>query len=120
LDIIENEKHNIKLTGQLMALTTVPTMVLNPNPASGNQDHSNPSCTLVENASTWSWLWTGGYIKGRSTISGTDEVSQKIIIMNVPGHLTTILNPQIVTASTLPDLHLLNNELTQLNSQHLL
>ena len=65
-------------------------------------------------------MWAGGCVKGKLLVAGTDEVSEKSIIVNVPGHLTAALNPQMICANMLQHLLLMENECIQLNSKHLL
>jgi hypothetical protein len=70
LDQLTNERHNVKLTGQVMSLTAVPALALVPN-AIGNMtiasldsgDSQDSMDSDSQMTSTWSWLWAGGYIK---------------------------------------------------------
>lgn len=124
LDQLTNEWHNIKLTGQVMSLTAMPALALVPDTISDMTISSSGSQDLMgsdlQTMSTWSWLWAGGYVKTKSSIIGTDEVSEKIIVVHVPGHLTMALNPQMICADQLQDLPLTESEHTQLNSKCLL
>jgi hypothetical protein len=103
-----------------MSLTAVPTVALGADTTTSTEAGRDIPDTELEKASTWSWLWTGGYVKAKAAIAGTDEVSEKVIIVNVPGHLTMALNPRMVLANSLKNLHLPDNELSQLNSKRLL
>jgi hypothetical protein len=120
LETLSNEWQNIKITGQLMSLTAVPTVVLGADMNTSTEAGRNIPDTEPEELSTWSWLWTGGYAKAKAAVAGTDEVLEKVIIVNVPGHLTMALNPRMVSADSLKNLHLPDNELSQLNSKRLL
>jgi hypothetical protein len=120
LETLSNERQNIKITGQLMSLTAVPTVVLGADTNTSTEAGRNIPDTEPEELSTWSWLWTGGYAKAKAAVAGTDKVLEKVIIVNVPGHLTMALNPRMVSADSLKNLHLPDNELSQLNSKRLL
>jgi hypothetical protein len=95
-----NERQNIKITGQLISLTAVPTVALGADTTTSTEAGCNIAGTELEGVLTWSWLWRGGYIKAKAAVVGTDEVSEKVIIVNVPGHLTMGLNPRMVSADS--------------------
>lgn len=120
LDQLMNERHNIKLAGQVLSLIAIPAVTLVPDMTASSQDSVGTDLQMNSTMSTWSWLWAGGYIKTKSSIAGTDEVMEKSIVVNVPGHLTTVLNPQIICADRLQHLPLTENEHSQLNSKRLL
>jgi hypothetical protein len=127
LDLLTNGRHNVKLTGQVMSLTAIPALALVPD-AIGNMTiaslDSGDSQDSMDSDSqmtlTWSWLWAEGYIKTKSSITGTDKASEKIIVVHVPGHLVIALNPQMVCADQLQHLLLTENKHIQLNSKRLI
>ncbi|KAG1854575.1 hypothetical protein F4604DRAFT_1932631 [Suillus subluteus] len=72
--IMKASRTTEKVTGQL--LTLVPTLL-----SPGSQD-------------PLSFLWNGGYIKAWSTIPGTTESMECIVIVSVPSFLVEPINPE--------------------------
>jgi len=101
LDQFMNEPHNIKLTGQVMSLTAILALALVPDTTASRPDDQDPVGADSQTTSAWSWLWAGGYVRMKSSTTGTDEVSAKSIIVNVPGYLTVALNSQMICADQL-------------------
>jgi hypothetical protein len=119
LDALSHEKQGIRITGQLLSLTAVPSVLLRAN--TENLALAGDPEQIPEDAgAAWSWIWTGGYVTSASLVSATGHVVQKSLSVTVPGHLTTTLNPQIISAKSLKNLELTDEQHRKLNSQQLL
>ncbi|KAG1772528.1 hypothetical protein EV702DRAFT_1048648 [Suillus placidus] len=70
--IMKASQSTVKVTGQL--LTIIPTR---PSPESPT-----------------SFLWNGGYVKARSIIQGTEESTDRVVVVSVPGSLVKPVNPE--------------------------
>jgi hypothetical protein len=101
---IRNPMAQVKLSGQVLSLTMVPT--LNDQlPASESalarpQAPAHPEVHAydAEDKSPWSWIWNGRYLKVDSTIAGTKQTTKKVVIVSVPGVLTQLVNYRPVDA----------------------
>ncbi|KAJ6544737.1 hypothetical protein B0H10DRAFT_2244093 [Mycena sp. CBHHK59/15] len=49
--------------------------------------------------SKWAWIWNREYLKVESTVRGTSETMDKVILVSVPSVLTELVNPTMVDAS---------------------
>ncbi|KAG2105516.1 uncharacterized protein F5147DRAFT_775291 [Suillus discolor] len=70
--VMKASQSTIKVTGQL--LTIIPTC---PSPESPT-----------------SFLWNGGYMKAHSIIPGTEESTEHVVVVSVPGSLVEPVNPK--------------------------
>ncbi|KAG1877634.1 hypothetical protein DFJ58DRAFT_720422 [Suillus subalutaceus] len=70
--VMKASQSTAKVTGQL--LTIIPT-------------HPSPE-------SPTSFLWNGGYVKARSIIQGTEESTERVVVVSVPGSLVKPVNPK--------------------------
>jgi hypothetical protein len=101
---IRNPMAQVKLSGQVLSLTMVPT--LNDHlPESESalarpQEPADPEVHLfdMEDKSPWSWIWNGQYLKVDSAIAGTKQTMKKVVIVSVPGVLTQLVNYRPVNA----------------------
>ncbi|KAJ7138759.1 hypothetical protein C8R43DRAFT_1131921 [Mycena crocata] len=102
---IRNSAAKVKLSGQVLSMTMIPTLDDNlpesesaialPRPLSHEQ--SQPGRTSEEQ-SPWSWIWNGRFLKVDSLISGTKQTTEKVAIVSIPGVLTELVNPRPVDA----------------------
>ncbi|KAJ7900451.1 hypothetical protein B0H13DRAFT_2517977 [Mycena leptocephala] len=103
---IRNPAAKVKLSGQVLSLTMIPTLSdklpdeeraeVQPRPPS-HEDVRTPDW-LSEETSPWSWIWNGQYLKTDSAIAGTKTTTEKVVIISVPGVLTELVNPRPVNA----------------------
>ncbi|KAK6987917.1 hypothetical protein R3P38DRAFT_3445739 [Favolaschia claudopus] len=103
---IRNPQAKVKLSGQILSLTMVPTLddnlpesdsaLVQPRSAFAlNSPSPGPTC---EEKSPWSWIWNGRFLKVDSAIAGTKQTTEKVVIISVPGALTELVNHRPVDA----------------------
>ncbi|KAF7376995.1 hypothetical protein MSAN_00117400 [Mycena sanguinolenta] len=102
---IQNPKAKVKLSGQVLGLTMVPTLDDNlphsesasarPRPSSHEDALSSDR---NEDKSPWAWIWNGKFLKVDSAIAGTTRTTEKVVIVSVPGFLTDLVNYRPVDA----------------------
>ncbi|KAJ7934278.1 hypothetical protein B0H13DRAFT_1700536 [Mycena leptocephala] len=101
---IRNPMAQVKLSGQVLSLTLVPTLNDHlPESESALTRPQTPAHPEVhpfdtEDKSPWSWIWNGQYLKVDSTIAGTKQTTKKVVIVSVPGVLTQLVNYRPVDA----------------------
>ncbi|KAK7021010.1 hypothetical protein R3P38DRAFT_3272053 [Favolaschia claudopus] len=80
---IRNPQAKVKLSGQVLSLTMVPTLddIL--------PESDNP---ISEDKSPWSWIWNGRFLKVDSAIAGIKQTTEKVVIVSVLGALTELVN----------------------------
>ncbi|KAJ7442126.1 hypothetical protein FB451DRAFT_1105911 [Mycena latifolia] len=103
---IRNPLAKVKLNGQILTLTMIPTLndqlaeadsaSILPRPPS-HEDLRSPDW-LSEETSPWSWIWNGGCVKVDSVMTGTTKTTDKVVIVSVPGALTELVDPRMVDA----------------------
>ncbi|RDB26720.1 hypothetical protein Hypma_005418 [Hypsizygus marmoreus] len=95
LATLRNPQSKVKLHGQILRMQSTPTSENISTPP------ISPLLIREENASTpwtlWCWLWTGGYVTVDCAMKGMATVTQKPVIVQVPGHLVEVVNPCIVS-----------------------
>ncbi|KAK7035183.1 hypothetical protein R3P38DRAFT_3312227 [Favolaschia claudopus] len=103
---IRNPQAKVKLSGQILSLTMVPTLDDNlpesdsalVQPRSAFALNSPPPGPTCEEKSPWSWIWNGRFMKVDSAIAGTKQTTEKVVIISVPGALTELVNHRPVDA----------------------
>ncbi|KAK7007144.1 hypothetical protein R3P38DRAFT_3403891 [Favolaschia claudopus] len=87
---IRNTQAKVKLSGQILSLTMVPTLddslpeadsaLVQPRSAFALDSHpQDPTC---EDKSPWSWIWNGRFLKADSAIAGTKQTTEKVVIVS--------------------------------------
>ncbi|KAJ7839544.1 hypothetical protein B0H14DRAFT_3869681 [Mycena olivaceomarginata] len=93
---VRNPKAQVKLSGQVLSLTMVPTLNDRlPELESTSfrpQSYSDVPSSDTEDKSPWSWIWNGGFLKVDAAIAGTKQTTKKVVIVSVPGVLTELVN----------------------------
>ncbi|KAK6971541.1 hypothetical protein R3P38DRAFT_3413219 [Favolaschia claudopus] len=87
---IKNPKANIKLSG--WQILKVKAVVPSPD------DVFAESSEETSLDSTWSWLWLGSYLMGKSAMKGTEIATDAPHIISVVGNLVEPVNPKAITA----------------------
>ncbi|KAF7372252.1 hypothetical protein MVEN_00084700 [Mycena venus] len=103
---IRNPGAKVKLSGQVLGLTMIPTLNDNlpqsdsaqarPRPPS-HEDLRSPDW-ISEERSPCSWIFNGRFLKVDSVISGTNQTTEKVVIVSIPGVLTELVNHRPVDA----------------------
>ncbi|KAJ7477836.1 hypothetical protein B0H11DRAFT_2281259 [Mycena galericulata] len=101
-----NPLAKVKLSGQILTMTMIPTFndtlaeadsaSVTPRPAT-HADLRSPDW-ISEETSPWSWIWNGGFVKVDSLMAGTTKTTDKVVVVSVPGMLTELVNPRMVDA----------------------
>ncbi|KAL0960227.1 hypothetical protein HGRIS_011861 [Hohenbuehelia grisea] len=102
---LQNPKANVVLYGQIMQLHRIigGASLLPRNPNLSSEARSSPADDA--------WIWTGGYHTALFGMRGSSEKTSRVSIIEVSGHLTAMVNPDEVTASTfLNDIRQINSE----------
>ncbi|KAF7372096.1 hypothetical protein MVEN_00068200 [Mycena venus] len=105
---IQNPAVKVKITGQIYALTlarkTAASDVIGPSMTS--PFIRTDDWLESEEESEWAWIWNGKYSKVDSAIRGTSSgdaadkvVTDKVVLVSVPGILTELVNPTTIDAS---------------------
>ncbi|KAJ7838286.1 hypothetical protein B0H14DRAFT_2588687 [Mycena olivaceomarginata] len=93
---VRNPKAQVKLSGQVLSLTMVPTLNDRlPELESTSfrpQSYSDVPSSDTEDKSPWSWIWNGGFLKVDAAIAGMKQTTKKVVIVSVPGVLTELVN----------------------------
>ncbi|KAJ7852233.1 hypothetical protein B0H13DRAFT_1904730 [Mycena leptocephala] len=85
---VKNPKANIKLTGQILRLKAV----------AASSDDTTVEFGETADDSTWTWLWMGSYLMGKSTIKNTQILMDAPHTISVFRHVVEIINPKAVAA----------------------
>ncbi|KAF7334758.1 hypothetical protein MSAN_02374300 [Mycena sanguinolenta] len=99
---IRNPTAKVKLSGQVLGMTMIPTLdeaeytVMQPRPPS-HPGLRSPDW-ISEDKSPWSWIWNGRFLKVDSAIAGTRQTMEKVVVVSVPGVLTELVNHRPVDA----------------------
>ncbi|KAF7355837.1 hypothetical protein MVEN_00912000 [Mycena venus] len=103
---IRNPMAKVKLSGQVLSLTMIPTLddnlpqsesaLVRPRPPS-HEDLRSPDW-ISEEKSPWSWIFNGRFLKVDSAIAGTKQTTEKVVIVSIPGVLTELVNHRPVDA----------------------
>ncbi|KAJ6456289.1 hypothetical protein C8R47DRAFT_996339 [Mycena vitilis] len=107
INSIKNEKTAVKLTGQIYKLKAVTAC---------SEDMSESAVPISDEAETlvnsWTWVWTGESLMGKSTMKGTNISTDKPHTITVPGHLVEPISPKAVDAHgrlTIEEMRTLNS-----------
>jgi hypothetical protein len=88
---IGNAQGNVKLTGQILHLQSVPTTTDDTDTADDPTETSPLEGSLT-------WLWLGTFLTGTSKMKDTDILTTKPITLTVPGIMVELVNPTVVDA----------------------
>ncbi|KAF7294036.1 hypothetical protein MKEN_01449900 [Mycena kentingensis (nom. inval.)] len=100
---VRDPKSKIRLSGQVLTMQMVPTLhdenesLPTPLPPT-SADVRAPDWKTQEDSS-YSWIWTGGYLTVDPPITGTSQSTEKVAVVTVPGVLTELVNPAMVNAT---------------------
>ncbi|KAH7916953.1 hypothetical protein BV22DRAFT_1135848, partial [Leucogyrophana mollusca] len=84
-----SDSAGVKVTGQIMTLLGIQLP-----PSSENHDTSSPD----SQSSGIIWVWNGSYLKAPSPIQGSNEKTERVVLVTLPGYLTEPINPCIIYA----------------------
>ncbi|KAJ7679989.1 hypothetical protein B0H14DRAFT_3908259 [Mycena olivaceomarginata] len=88
---IGNAQANVKLTGQILHLQSVPTTTDDTDTADDPTETSPLEGSLT-------WLWLGTFLTGTSKMKDTDILTTKPITLTVPGIMVELVNPTVIDA----------------------
>ncbi|KAJ6617149.1 hypothetical protein B0H10DRAFT_1948533 [Mycena sp. CBHHK59/15] len=87
----------VKITGQVhsmsLVLKTAETESDGPMPFMTATFTRGVDWLESEVESKWAWIWNREYLKVESMVRGTSEMTDKVILVSVPGVLTELVNP---------------------------
>ncbi|KAJ6547918.1 hypothetical protein DFH09DRAFT_1505205 [Mycena vulgaris] len=103
---IRNPNAKVKLSGQVLSMTLIPTLDDNLPESESAFGRARPQSHeevrspewISEEKSPWSWIWNGRFLKFDSAIAGTNQTTKKVVIVSVPGVLTELVNHRPVDA----------------------
>ncbi|KAJ6601842.1 hypothetical protein DFH09DRAFT_1069394 [Mycena vulgaris] len=101
---IANPAANVKVTGQVYAMTLarktgLPDSDLDSRPTTAavrGESWPDPEDT---SESEWAWIWNGEYLRVDSSVRGTLESTEKVVVVSVPGCMTELVDPLMVDAT---------------------